>query len=171
MYRRIHFLSVKLRIIFQVISEPLSLTLRATRIAGQFEQIPNNWRAGFAESQLQPLHPLFADKRGGPGRVHLPSSGHFKGKPPRTKRFNRQDRWAGQEPTTKLSQSTPVFISHVQESPVAKKLTAKVGHMVTRQSTPIQKTTRETGQSQDTQELEESRPYLFNRGYRLKVFS
>ena len=38
--RRIHFLSVKTSHYFQVISEPLNFTLRATRIIGQFEQIP-----------------------------------------------------------------------------------------------------------------------------------
>ena len=40
---------------------------------------------------------------------------------------------------SQLSQKTPVYISNVQESPVAKKLTAKVGHMVTRQTTTIRR--------------------------------
>ena len=77
--RRIHFLSVKTSHYFQVISEPLNLTLRATRITGQFEQLPNNWRAGFPKSQPQLHHPLIAQLEGRPRTCTSSIFGTFQG--------------------------------------------------------------------------------------------
>ena len=76
--RRIHFLSVKTSHYFQVISEPLNFTFRATRITGQLKQ---DSEIGARDSQNRNRNsttPLSLNWRGGPGRVHLPSSGHIK---------------------------------------------------------------------------------------------
>ena len=114
--RRIHFLSVKTSHYFQVISEPLNLTLRATRITGQFEQITNLARGiptGIAT--VTPLPPYHKSK-GRPRTCTSSIFGTFQGQPPRPKRFNQQDRWAGQQLNPQHYQETPVESS--QESPV-----------------------------------------------------
>ena len=139
LYKRIHFLSVKTSHYFQVISEPLNLTLRATRITGQFELIPNNWRAGFPNLQPQLHHPLIAQLEGRPRTCTSSIFGTFQGEPPRPKRFNNRTGGPDNNQLSNSLRKSPVYISNVQESPVAKKLTAKVSHMVTWQLTTIRR--------------------------------
>ena len=96
LFRRIHFLSVKTSHYFQVISEPLNLP---SGQPGQFEQNTNLARGiptGIATvTPLPPHHKL----EGRPRTCTSSIFGTFQGKPPRPKRFNRQDRWAGRQST------------------------------------------------------------------------
>ena len=61
------------------------------------------------------------------------------GQPPRPKRFNNRTGGPGSSQLSTLSGKPRSIFPNVQESPVAKKLTAKVGHMVTWQTTTIRR--------------------------------
>ena len=138
MCRRIHFLSVKTLHYFRVITEPLKFNLQGNQ---DNRTVRADNEIGARDSQNRNRNsttPLSLHWRGGPGRVHLPSSGHFK-----ESLLGRSASTTGQVARTTINSQTlsetPVYISNVQESPVAKKLTAKVGHMVTWQSTTIRR--------------------------------
>ena len=97
--RRIHFLSVKTSHYFSSNIGTPEFNPQGTQDNRQFEQISNNWRAGFLESQPQLHHPLIAHLEGRPRTCTSSIFGTFSGEPPRPKRFNQQDRWTGQQPT------------------------------------------------------------------------
>ena len=126
--RRIHFLSVKTSHYFQVISEPLNLP---SGQPGQFEQNTNLARGiptGIATvTPLPPHHKL----EGRPRTCTSSIFGTFQGEPPRPKRFNNRTGGPGSSQLSTLSGKPRSIFPNVQESPVAKKLTAKVSHMVT----------------------------------------
>ena len=97
--RRIHFLSVKTLHYFRVITEPLKFNLQGNQ-DNRTVRADNEFGARDSQNRNRnSTTPLSLHWRGGPGRVHLPSSGHFKEQPTRPKRFNQQDRWTGQQPT------------------------------------------------------------------------
>merc|ERR1711994_1045505 len=64
--RRIHFLSVKTSHYFSSNIGTPEFNPQGTQDNRQFEQISNNWRAGFLESQPQLHHPLIAHLEGRP---------------------------------------------------------------------------------------------------------
>ena len=103
------FFRSKLRIIFQVISEPLNLP---SGQPGQFELIPNNWHAEFPKSQPQLRHPLIAPLEGRPRTCTSSIFGTYQGEPPRPKRFNNR---TGGPDNNQLSNSLkklrPIFLT------------------------------------------------------------
>ena len=84
---------------FQVTSEPLNLTFRATRITGQLEQNTAQLARGILRIATATPPPPHRSLEGRPRTCTSSIFGTFQGKPPRTKRFNHQDRWTGQQPT------------------------------------------------------------------------
>ena len=77
--RRIHFLSVKTLHYFRVITEPLKFNLQGNQ-DNRTVRADNEFGARDSQNRNRnSTTPLSLHWRGGPGRVHLPSSGHIKG--------------------------------------------------------------------------------------------
>ena len=142
LYRRIYILSVNPLCLISIFGTPES-TLRATQISGKPRD--NSVYKGHRRSTNCNPSSLLNQKKGGPEREHLPSSGH--GPPPRKKRI--KERTGGLDIIIVSGAGEKSGLNFARITREQHELRAKVSHMVIRQQKQPRKRAREAEQTQD----------------------